>query len=102
MIDKMLKRVTDAEEQADGIRVEAEKQAAEIVAEARVQAEKLKTEAAQAMKVRHQEYMQWIQEMSKKNNDTGSRLAEEAANQLRQSVESKKSEAVKAILNSIL
>ena len=98
----MLKRVTDAEKEADKIRVEAEKQAAEIIEAARMQAEGMKLDAVKAMKVRHQEYVHWIHEMSIKNNDIGNRLAEEAADHLKKSVESKKSEAVKVILSSIV
>lgn len=102
MIEIMLKRVTEAEEKADEIREEAKRQADEIVKQAKQQAQDMKTETMKAMKVRHQEYMQWIQEQSSRSSIDGEKFAEEEADRLKKSVESRKNEAMEAILNLII
>ena len=63
MLETILKNVTEAEEKADQIRLEAEKEAANILDEARRKAEEMKTEAVQSGRVREKDFLAWVYDM---------------------------------------
>ena len=102
MLEMILKNVTEAENQAEQIRVAAEQKAADILGEARAQAADMKAEAVQSGRVREREFLEWVHLMSTRKLEEGAKKAEEEAKALRASVEPKKREAMDAIIHLML
>ena len=97
-----MKNVTEAEEKADQIRLEAEKEAANILDEARRKAEEMKTEAVQSGRVREKDFLAWVYDMSVRKLEEGAKAAEEEAKTLRASVEPRKKEAMDAVIHLMI
>ena len=102
MLEMILKNVTEAENRAEQIRMEAEHEAANILSEARAQAEGMKAEAVQSGRVREREFLEWVHLMSTRKLEEGAKKAEEEAKALRKSVEPKKKEAMDAIIHLMI
>ena len=102
MLEMILKNVTEAENQAEQIRMEAEQKAANILDEARAQAADMTAEAVQACRVREREFLEGIRLLSTQKLEEGAKKAEEEAKALRNSVEPKKKEAMDAIIHLMI
>ena len=102
VLENILEKVKESEIMALSIEKDAEAQSAAILDEARRQADKMREDMAQNLKLRSQDMMSKLEKEGEEQLKAAEKAASEEVLTLKQQVEPKKKEAVKAVISLLI
>lgn len=102
VLENILEKVKESEIMASSIEKDAEVQSAAILDEARRQADKMKEDRAQNLKLRSQDMMSKLEKEGEEQLKAAEKAAAAEVLMLKQQVEPKKKEAVKAVTSLLI